>query len=89
MQLSGRLDGRVKFDAKRVTNEWILAIPAAAGGVDPTKMEGGEVKRRLVQEQMYRLQEEERQQIDHQDLILLDTPRFRWNHGYKKAANGA
>lgn len=44
-------------------------IAQLAEDLDRRRMERGEVKRPLVQEQMFRLQEEERQVVYRQDLV--------------------
>lgn len=48
-----------------------------AEGLQRQRMEQEEAKRRLMQEQMFRLQEEERQMIYRQDMAWHDSPRLQ------------
>ena len=48
----------------------------------------GKTKRRLMEEQMLRLREEERCQVDRKLSVWLDTQIHRWNHELTKLQAG-
>lgn len=65
-ELTTRTAKEVKGDDLLMENNQISRL---AEGLQRQRMERGETKQRLVQEQMFRLQEEERQMMYRQQLV--------------------